>query len=81
MDGATLALLTEMGTNLTTLALKGTVTYVCTKIKSIKVEKDTEVINTSVTSRSSLTAMKITGKRTSTLKNIGQSMTLTCQTG
>lgn len=44
MDTATLALLTEMGTNLTSLALKGTVTTVSTKIKAIKMEKDAEVV-------------------------------------
>lgn len=44
MDNATLALLTEMGINLTSLALKGTVTTVSTKIKAIKMEKDTEVV-------------------------------------
>ena len=39
-----MAALTEMGTNLTTLAVKGTVSAVSTKIKAIKLEKDTEVI-------------------------------------
>lgn len=39
-----MSVLTEIGTNLTTLAVKGTVTAVNTKIKAIKMEKDTEVI-------------------------------------
>jgi len=44
MDNTIMASLTEMGTNLTTLAVKGTVSAISTKIKAIKLEKDTEVI-------------------------------------
>lgn len=44
MDQMTLAFLTEMGTNLTNLAVKGTVSTVSSKIKAIKVEKDAEII-------------------------------------
>ncbi|MDR3602580.1 MAG: hypothetical protein P4L49_19210 [Desulfosporosinus sp.] len=39
-----MSVLTEMGTNLTNLAVKGTVSAVSTKIKAIKLEKDTEII-------------------------------------
>lgn len=44
MDTANMALVAEMGANLTSLAVKGTVTAVTTKIKSIKMERDIEVI-------------------------------------
>ncbi|MBI4743590.1 MAG: hypothetical protein HY776_02000 [Actinobacteria bacterium] len=44
MNDTTMAVLTEMGTNLTTLAVKGTVSAVSTKIKALKLEKDTEIM-------------------------------------
>ena len=43
MNDMTIAL-AEMGTSLTTLAVKGTVSAVSTKIKAIKLEKDAEII-------------------------------------
>jgi hypothetical protein len=39
-----IAMLAEMGTNLTALAVKGTVSAVSTKIKTIKLEKNAEII-------------------------------------
>lgn len=44
MDDVTMATLVELGTNLTSLAVKGTVSAISTKIKSIKLEKDVEII-------------------------------------
>ncbi len=44
MDQMTLTVLTEIGTNLTNLAVKGTVSAVSNKIKAIKLEKDAETI-------------------------------------
>lgn len=42
--GTNMNILTEMGINLTTLAVKGTVAAVTTKIKVIKAEKNVEVV-------------------------------------
>jgi hypothetical protein len=39
---------------------------------------ETKLLNTSVTGRSSLAVMKTIGAKTRTLKNLGQSMILTC---
>lgn len=39
-----MAVIAEVGINLTTLAVKGTVSAVSTKIKGIKLEKDAEII-------------------------------------
>ena len=44
MDEITVKVLAEMGANLTSLAVKGTVTAVGNKIKTIKMEKDVETI-------------------------------------
>jgi hypothetical protein len=44
MNAATMSTLTEMGANLTALAVKGTVSVVSTKIRAIKIEKDAETI-------------------------------------
>ncbi|MCQ1530065.1 hypothetical protein [Lutispora saccharofermentans] len=44
MDEMTIKVLAEMGANLTNLAVKGTVSAVSNKIKSIKMEKDVEII-------------------------------------
>lgn len=42
--GVNVSLLTEMGVNLTTLAVKGTVAAATTKIRAIKTEKDIEMV-------------------------------------
>lgn len=47
MDEMTTKLLTEMGVNLTTLALKGTTTAVQNKIKAIKTQKDLDSVRNS----------------------------------
>lgn len=44
MDEMTIKTLAEMGTNLTNLAVKGTVSPVNNRIKAMKIEKDAEVI-------------------------------------
>ena len=44
MDISTINILAEMGTNLTTLALKGTATAIHSKIESVKNEKNTETL-------------------------------------
>lgn len=44
MDQMTIAILSEMGTNLTNLAVRGTVSAVGSKIKAIKMEKDVDII-------------------------------------
>jgi len=44
MNDMTMTALAEMGTNLTTLAIKGTVSAVNTKIKAIKMEKDADIV-------------------------------------
>lgn len=44
MDDMTMKLLSEMGVNLTNLAVKGTVSAVSNRIKAIKMEKDAEII-------------------------------------
>lgn len=44
MDISTLNILTEMGTNLTTLAVKGTATAIHSKIESVKNEKNAEIL-------------------------------------
>lgn len=44
MDDITMATLVELGTNLTSLAVKGTVSVISNKIKAIKLEKDVEII-------------------------------------
>ncbi len=44
MDISTLNILTEMGTNLTTLAVKGTATAIHSKIESVKNEKNAETL-------------------------------------
>lgn len=44
MNDINMKVLTELGTNLTALAVKGTVSAVSTKIKAIKMERDAEII-------------------------------------
>ena len=44
MNDLTMASLVEIGTSLTTLAVKGTVSAVSSKVKAIKMEKDVETI-------------------------------------
>lgn len=44
MSDINMKVLTELGTNLTALAVKGTVSAVSTKIKAIKMERDAEII-------------------------------------
>lgn len=44
MDTTTINILSEMATNLTTLAVKGTVTAIHSKIESVKTEKNAETL-------------------------------------
>lgn len=44
MDAKSMELLAEMGTNLTTLAVKGTVSAINKKIRAIKTERDIEIV-------------------------------------
>ena len=44
MDISTINILAEMGTNLTTLAVKGTATVIHSKIESVKNEKNIDTI-------------------------------------
>ena len=44
MDVTTINILAEMGTNLTSLAVKGTATAIHSKIESLKKEKNTDAM-------------------------------------
>lgn len=46
MDIATVNIITQLGANLTELAVKGTTTAIHGKIQSVKTEKNTEIIRT-----------------------------------